>query len=97
VNDLAANMDRVLEMLANQNQPPPPPVTNGETLNNNAANVTWPPFGLPPGYTPPVYMVNGAPPLVSNVEIQAETVRGQPCVTLTQESLEDNREVYCGP
>jgi hypothetical protein len=42
-------------------------------------------------------MVNGAPPLVSNVEIQAETVRGQPCVTLTQESLEDNREVYCGP
>jgi hypothetical protein len=97
VNDLAAKMDRVLEMLANQNQPPPPPVTNGETSNNDAANVVWPAFGLPPGYTPPVYGANGVQPPANNTENRAGTVTGQTGATLVQELPEDNREVYLGP
>jgi hypothetical protein len=97
VTDLAAKMDRVLEMLANQNQSQPPPVISEGTSNRDAANVTWPPFGLPPGYKPPVYVVNGAPPPASNVENQAEVAMGQPGATVTQESPEDNREAYHSP
>jgi hypothetical protein len=72
VSRLAVKMDRVLEILANQNQPPPSAV-NEETVTTEPTNMVWPLFGLPLGYTPPGYVpladgVSFVPPPVNTTE-----------------------------
>ncbi|WJX33570.1 hypothetical protein P8452_21764 [Trifolium repens] len=101
VAQLAAKMDRVLEILANQNQPPPP-AANEEVVTTEAANVVWPPFDLPLGYTPPGYvpLADGASliqPPINTAENQARTTVVRPGNVTSQESPEYPREVYQGP
>ncbi|KAK2437900.1 hypothetical protein QL285_022735 [Trifolium repens] len=100
VAQLAAKMDQVLEMLANRSRPPP--LVNEETATTEPANVAWPTFGLPPGYTPPGYVpladgVAFVPPLVNNTENQAGTTLVQPEPVPSQEVQEDPRNAYLGP
>jgi hypothetical protein len=92
VAQLAAKMDKVLELLAAHNQPPPPAV-NVEAPTTEPTSVVWPAFGLPPGYTPPGYVpladeATFVPPQANNAENQAET---------TQQVQEDPRDAYQGP
>ncbi|KAK2449436.1 hypothetical protein QL285_008633 [Trifolium repens] len=101
VAQLAAKMDQVLEMLANRNQPSPP-VMNEETATTEPANVVWPTFGLPPGYTPPGYvpLANGVPfvsPPVNNTENQTGATLVQPRLVPSQGIQEDPKEAYLGP
>ncbi|KAK2396599.1 hypothetical protein QL285_058245 [Trifolium repens] len=101
VAQLAAKMDRVLEMLANRNQPSPP-IVNEETAITEPANVVWPAFGLPPGYTPPGYVPLAdefafVPPPVNNTENQAGATLVQPEPVPSQEVQEDPRNAYLGP
>jgi hypothetical protein len=59
IDQLNGKLDRMMETLqgiANREQNPQPPVvenTTPEPQPTPAAVVVWPPFGLPPGYTPP--------------------------------------------
>jgi hypothetical protein len=59
IDQLNVKFDRMMETLqeiANRAQnPQPPPVENvtSEPQPAPAATIIWPPFGLPPGYTPP--------------------------------------------
>jgi hypothetical protein len=101
VSQLAAKMDRVLELLAAQNQPPPPAV-NVEAVTTEPASVVWPAYGLPPGYTPPGYipLADGAtsiPPPVNHPEVQAGATSAQPRPTLVQQGQDDPQDVYHGP
>ncbi|KAK2422686.1 hypothetical protein QL285_033199 [Trifolium repens] len=94
-------MDQVLEILLNRNQPSPPVVTE-ETTTNEPANVVWPAFGLPPGYTPPGYVpladgVPFVPPPVNNTENQTGAILIQPRLVPSQEIQEDPKEAYLGP
>ncbi|WJX51632.1 hypothetical protein P8452_37809 [Trifolium repens] len=78
VSQLAAKMDRVLDMLAAQNQPPVPTV-HAETTTTEPASMVWPEFGLPPGFTPAGYVPLGdgatsIPPPVNNAGVQAGAV-----------------------
>ncbi|KAK2400686.1 hypothetical protein QL285_050362 [Trifolium repens] len=98
VAQLAAKMDQVLEMLANRNQPSPP-VVNEETATTEPANVVWPTFGLPPGYTPPGYvpLADGfpfVPPPANSTENQTAATLVQPRLVPSQE---DPKEAYIGP
>ncbi|KAK2416027.1 hypothetical protein QL285_038459 [Trifolium repens] len=100
VAQLAAKMDQALEMLANRNQPPP--LVIEETTTNEPANVVWPTFGLPPGYTPPGYVpladgVPFVPPPVNNTENQTGAILVQPRLVPSQEIQEDPKEAYLGP
>jgi hypothetical protein len=101
VSQLAAKMDKVLELLAAQNQPPPPAVHVG-AVTTEPGSVVWPAYGLPPGYTPPGYMplADGAtsvPPPANDPEIQAGATPVQPGPISAQQSQEDPRDVYLGP
>jgi hypothetical protein len=101
VAQLAAKMDRVLEMLANRNQPPPP-VVNVEAPTTEPASMVWPAFGLPPGYTPPGYvpLADGGtfvPPPVNNAENHTGVTLVQPRPVPSQEVQEDPRDAYLGP
>ncbi|KAK2442930.1 hypothetical protein QL285_014077 [Trifolium repens] len=101
VAQLAAKMDQVLEMLANRNQPSPP-VVNEETVTTEPANVVWPTFGLPPGYTPPGYVpladgVPFVPPPVNSTENQTGATLVQPRLVPSQGIQEDPKEAYLGP
>ncbi|KAK2422365.1 hypothetical protein QL285_032905 [Trifolium repens] len=100
VAQLAAKMDQVLEMLANRSRPPP--LVNEETATTEPANVVWPTFGLPPGYTPPGYvpLADGfafVPPPVNNTENQAGATLVQLEPVPSQEVQEDPRNAYLGP
>jgi hypothetical protein len=100
VAQLAAKMDQVLEMLANRSRPPP--LVNEETAITEPANVVWPTFGLPPGYTPPGYvpLADGfafVPTPVNNTENQAGATLVQPEPVPSQEVQEDPRNAYLGP
>ncbi|KAK2423098.1 hypothetical protein QL285_033575 [Trifolium repens] len=102
VAQLAAKMDQVLEMLANRNQPPPPPAVNVETPTTELANMVWPAFGLPPGYTPLGYtsLADGAtfvPPPANSTENQTVATLVQPRPVPSQEVQEDPRDAYLGP
>jgi hypothetical protein len=89
VSQLAAKMDRVLEMLATQNQPPAP-TANTETATTEPASMVWPVYGLPPGYTPPGYVPLGdgatsVPPPINNSGIQTGAISTQPQPTTVQQ------------
>ena len=101
VSQLAAKMDRVLEMLAAQNQPPAP-TANTETATTEPASMVWPAYGLPPGYTPPGYVPLGdgttsVPPPINNPGIQTGATSTQPRPTTVQQVQEDPLDVYHGP
>ncbi|KAK2450357.1 hypothetical protein QL285_009479 [Trifolium repens] len=101
VSQLAAKMDRVLEMLATQNQPPAP-TANTETATTEPASMVWPVYGLPPGYTPPGYVPLGdgatsVPPPINNQGIQTGAISTQPRPTAVQQVQEDPLDVYHGP
>ncbi|KAK2399393.1 hypothetical protein QL285_049212 [Trifolium repens] len=101
VAQLAAKMDKVLELLAAQNQPPPP-VVSAEAVTTESTGVVWPAFGLPPGYTPPGYvpLADGAtsvPPPVNNVQSQAGVIVGQSGPFPSQQAQEDPKDAYLGP
>jgi hypothetical protein len=101
VSQLAAKMDRVLELLAAQNQPPPPAV-NVEAVTTEPTSVVWPAFGLPPGYIPPGYvpLADGAtsvPPLANNAENQAGAILVQSGPFPSQQVQEDPKDAYLGP
>ncbi|KAK2410447.1 hypothetical protein QL285_045810 [Trifolium repens] len=101
VSQLAAKMDRVLELLAAQNQPPTPAV-NVKAVTTEPASVVWPAFGLPPGYTPPGYVpladgVPFVPPPVNSTENQTGATLVQPRLVPSQEIQEDPKEAYLGP
>ncbi|KAK2428440.1 hypothetical protein QL285_026962 [Trifolium repens] len=98
VSQLAAKMDRVLEMLAAQNQPSAPTV-NAETATTEPASMVWPVYGLPPGYTPPGYVPLGdgatsVPPPINNSGIPAGATPTQPQPTIVQQVQEDPHDVY---
>ncbi|KAK2356739.1 hypothetical protein QL285_094067 [Trifolium repens] len=101
VAQLAAKMDKVLELLAAQNQPPPPAVSV-EAVTTESTGVVWSAFGLPPRYTPPGYvpLADGAtsvPPPVNNVHNQTGATLVQPGPVPSQEVQEDPKEAYLGP
>ncbi|KAK2451563.1 hypothetical protein QL285_010606 [Trifolium repens] len=101
VAQLAAKMDQVLEMLLNRNKPSPP-VVNVEAPPTEPANMVWPAFGLPPGYTPPGYapLADGdtfVMPPANNAENQTVATLVQPRPVPSQEIQKDPRDAYLGP
>ncbi|KAK2417464.1 hypothetical protein QL285_039761 [Trifolium repens] len=93
-------MDRVLEMLATQNQPSAP-TANAETATNEPASMVWPVYGLPPGYTPPGYVpledgATSVPPPVNHSGIPTGAISTQPRPTTVQQDHEDPLDVYHG-
>jgi hypothetical protein len=96
VTQLAAKMDKVLELLAAQNQPPPP-VVNVEAQTTEPTSVVWPAFGLPPGYALPGYvpLADGATP-ANNTENQTGATLIQPRPAPAPLIQEDPKEVDFG-
>jgi hypothetical protein len=74
VESMKAKMDQIFEFMQNlalkeKNTPP--------AVNENDA--TWPPYGLPPNYTPPIEGGNSTPPpLVMQVANENPPPQGAP-------------------
>ncbi|WJX83487.1 hypothetical protein P8452_66147 [Trifolium repens] len=93
VTQLGGKLAQVIEMLANLNVQPrrvevPAPVVT-VTQGNNSAGYDWPPFGLPEGYVPQVYVSATSAPLM---EVPARVNAVQQVIDLNQEAFEDPRD-----